>query len=65
MFRTDNPEADAQRHIAWLESQPVEMVKCNYCNDEIELSEAIITYFKGKFTGYACECCNEEIKRDL
>ena len=56
MFRTDNPEADADRYINWLEEQPEEMVDCNYCESKVLLKDAVITEYKGVFTGYSCGC---------
>ncbi len=55
-MRSCDPESDAQVHMDWQDKQPFEMVDCNYCEKKIPLNEAIITDYKGVFTGYGCGC---------
>lgn len=40
----------------WDKEPEIKTVGCKYCGTPIELSKAIITNSKGKFTGYSCGC---------
>lgn len=40
----------------WHDEAESITVWCKYCGTSIELSKAIITNNKGKFTGYSCGC---------